>query len=651
MAGILAAITNSVIAAVCADIFNRAIGCYFPQASFGCVTMKGSTIGLAIALGALWASPCCAGADPRPRSILVLDQSELRGPFHYELFSGLREVVTRESRSHTTLYAESLDLSRFNGAAYEQSLQRYLQEKYRGRPIGVVVAIGAATLELTLRWRGELWPEMPVVFAMVNETDLARLKPPPDVTGTISKSALSDSIAVARSVVPGLKTIALVGDQWDHQVVFQNWKDELPSAAAGLNVVEIVGQTMREIRIRVAELPEDSVIIYSAVYSDGEGMFYPPATALGLISEKANRPIVVAAETFLSPGGIGGYVLVPSLIGADAARQALRILDGEQASSMPAAASSAERPIFNWRQMQRWKVSQSDLPAGSEIRFREPTFWERYRWLSIAIGTVILAQTVLIALLLHERRRRHRAEVESRHLMSELAHVNRQATAGELSSTIAHELSQPLGSILTNAETAELVLKSPSPDFAELKEILKDIRRDDLRANEVIRRMRSLLKQTPFETKEVDLNDLVREAFQFLSIQASARKVALHLRESPDRLPVRGDPIQLQQVIINLVVNSIDAIANIPFGRTVIGRTEKKGGASAEVSISDSGPGIPQEKLNHIFDPFFTTKEQGMGMGLSIARTIIHAHQGRIWAENQAEGGAVFRLSLPLAIP
>jgi signal transduction histidine kinase len=574
--------------------------------------MRGSIVRLAVALTVLWASTCCAGAEPRPRSILVLDQSEARGPFYYQLFSGFRDVVTKEARSHTTLYTENLDLSRFSGAAYEQSLQRYLKEKYEDRPIGVVVTVGAATLELVLRWRGELWPKSPVVFALVDELDFARLKPPPDVTGTIVKLGLADSIGVARVVVPELKTIAMVGDQWDRQVVFRNWKDELPTAAADLNVVEIVGQTMREIRSRVAELPEDSVILYSAVYSDGEGTFYPPSTALGLIAEKARRPIVVAAETFLSPGGIGGYVLVPSLIGADAARQALRILDGEQASSMPAAVTGAVRPIFNWRQMQRWKVNASDLPAGSEIRFREPTFWEQYRWQSIAIGTVMLVQAVLIAVLLHERRKRLYAEGESEHRMSELAHVSRQATAGELSSSIAHELKQPLGSILTNAETAELILNSPSPDFTELKEILEDIRRDDLRANEVIRRMRSFLKRTPYETKEVDLNGLARGAFEFLSIQASARNVALYLRESPETLRVRGDPVQLQQVIINLVVNSIDAMANIPYGRTVIGRTEKNGGASAEISISDSGPGIPQEKLNHIFDPFFTTKEQGM---------------------------------------
>jgi len=255
----------------------------------------------------------------------------------------------------------------------------------------------------------------------------------------------------------------------------------------------------------------------------------------------------------------------------------------------------------------------------------------------------------LIAILLYERKRRHNAEFESRHRMSELAHVNRNATAGELSSSIAHELNQPLGAILTNSETAELILSSPSPDLDEVREILADIRRDDLRANEVIRRVRSFTKRTTFETRDIDLNQLVREAFDFLSMQASGRNVSLYLRTSPEALRVKGDPIQLQQVIINLIVNSMDAMATIPYGRTVIGRTEMSDGNSALISISDSGLGIPEDKLSEVFDPFFTTKEQGMGIGLSIARTIILAHRGRIWAENDADGGAVFHVSLPLS--
>jgi C4-dicarboxylate-specific signal transduction histidine kinase len=307
------------------------------------------------------------------------------------------------------------------------------------------------------------------------------------------------------------------------------------------------------------------------------------------------------------------------------------------------------RLLFNWKELQRWNVSASELPEGSEIRLREPTFFEQYRWQSMAIFAAMFIQAGLIAFLLHERHLRRDAEAEARKRMSELAHVNRQATAGELSSSIAHELNQPLGSILANAETAELMLKSENPDLAEIREILADIRRDDQRAGEVIRRLRGYLTRTPFEAKDIDLNQVMGEAFKFLSVQATSRNIALYLQTSPGELRIKGDPVQLQQVILNLVVNSMDAMAALPYGRTVIGRTELNGGSTVQISISDSGPGIAPNKLAQVFDPFFTTKDQGMGIGLSIARTIILAHKGRIWAENQTGGGAAFHFTLPLA--
>jgi C4-dicarboxylate-specific signal transduction histidine kinase len=340
--------------------------------------------------------------------------------------------------------------------------------------------------------------------------------------------------------------------------------------------------------------------------------------------------------------------MLPGVLGSEAAKLALRILDGEPAAGMPPKMSEAVKPVFNWRQMQRWGVSESRLPSGSEIRFREPTLWETYRWQSVSAAAVVLFQAALISILLHERRKRNDAEKEARSRLTELAHANRRVTAGELSSTIAHELNQPLGAILTNAETAELILQSPSPDLNELKDILADIRRDDQRAGQVLERLRGFLKRAPFETRDVDLNKIMREAFGFLTVQASASNVALYLRPAKDDLWVKGDPVQLQQVILNLIVNSMEAMSAIPYGRAVIGRTELNGGSSAIISISDSGPGIPSEKLTYVFDPFFTTKKQGMGIGLSIARTIVQAHRGRIWAENQTEGGAVFRVSMPL---
>jgi signal transduction histidine kinase len=509
------------------------------------------------------------------------------------------------------------------------------------------VAIGAGTLEHTLRWREELWPGVPIVFAMLDETDFAKLGRPADVTGVIIRIPLAGAVKVARAVVPGLDTIVFVGDDWDRQVLFGHWDEEISAATSGLSVIDLVGQKMVDIRKRVAELPDRSAIIYTAVFSDGEGTFYPPSTALGMIAEKANRPIVVGVEPLLPAGGIGGYVLIPSENGADAGRLAMRIIAGERAGDIAPVTRDA-KPLFNWNQMQRWNVSESSLPEGSQIRLREPTFLEQYRWQSIAIFAALFIQAGLIVFLLHERHLRHNAEAESRSRMSELAHVNRQAAAGELSSSIAHELNQPLGSILANAETAEMILKSERPDLEEMREILADIKRDDQRAGEVIRRLRGYLTRTPFETKDIDLNQIMGETFKFLSVQASAHNIALYLQTAPGELRIKGDPVQLQQVILNLVVNSMDAMTTIPYGRTVIGRTELNGGSTVEISISDSGPGIPPDKLAQVFDPFYTTKDQGMGIGLSIARTIILAHKGRIWAENQSGGGAAFHFTLPL---
>ncbi|MBV8697491.1 MAG: GHKL domain-containing protein [Bradyrhizobium sp.] len=583
----------------------------------------------------------------RARSILFLDQSDLRGPFYYEIFRAFRQRIAADAQSHVTIYSESLDLSRFGGAAHEQSLREYLREKYRDRPIGVIVAIGTATLELVLRWRDELWPGLPVVFGLIDDNDLARMKTQPNITGGTVSLRVADAIRAARAVVPHLNGIVFVGDDWSRQVVFGHWREEIRTAAAGLQVTEFIGLPMDELRQKVEKLPDRTAIIYSAVYSDEEGGFYPPAVSLKFISKVANRPIVVAAETFLESGGIGGFVLQPEAIGIDAAVRAIRIIGGEAVSHIPIAPTNAVKPIFNWLQMERWNVGASDLPDGSEIRFREPGLWQQYRWQSALAVTVLLMQAGLISVLLHERRRRSDAEQDARRRLSELAHVHRQSIAGELSSSIAHELNQPLGSILTNAETAEFILEQPNPDLRELKDILADIRHDDLRASQIIGHMRSLLKRTPFELKDVDLNDVMREAFELMSAQAATRNVALYLNTAPGVLPVNGDSIQLQQVILNLLFNAMDAMTEIPFGRTIIGKTEIDGG-KAVISISDSGPGLPAENPNGIFDPFFTTKEQGMGIGLSIARTIVQAHKGRIWAENQPEGGATFSISLPL---
>jgi two-component system, LuxR family, sensor kinase FixL len=229
-----------------------------------------------------------------------------------------------------------------------------------------------------------------------------------------------------------------------------------------------------------------------------------------------------------------------------------------------------------------------------------------------------------------------------------LAHVTRVSTMGQLASALAHELNQPLGAILRNAEAAEIFLQKEQPDLEEIRAILADIRKDDQRAGSVIDRMRSLLKKHNLELKSLDLGGLLAETIALAQSDAHVRRVSLSL-QIPAKLPaVRGDRVHLQQVLLNLILNGMEAMADVgKFQRLLTVRAKTTEDGNVEVSVADCGTGIAPDKIKNLFEPFFTTKPKGMGMGLAISHTIIEAHGGKIRAENNGVHGAVFKFTLP----
>jgi len=230
-----------------------------------------------------------------------------------------------------------------------------------------------------------------------------------------------------------------------------------------------------------------------------------------------------------------------------------------------------------------------------------------------------------------------------------LAHVTRVSTVGELTTSVAHELNQPLGAILSNAEAAEMFLAVEPPALDEVRDILADIRKDDQRASEVIRRMRKLLRKQELAPKSIEINEAVEEVLRLLANDVSARKVAMKFERTAGLPRVWCDPVQFQQVLLNLVMNGIEAMNGLPGEkRQVVVRTGPGDNGTVKVAVTDSGPGIPVDRLPKLFEPFFTTKKEGMGMGLSIARTIVEAHHGKIWVENNSETGATFCFTVPV---
>ena len=241
-----------------------------------------------------------------------------------------------------------------------------------------------------------------------------------------------------------------------------------------------------------------------------------------------------------------------------------------------------------------------------------------------------------------------KAELETKELRNALAHSDRVSLLGHLASALAHELSQPLGAILRNAEAAQIMLAEPSPDLEELRAIVTDILRDDHRAGDVIDRLRSLLKRGTLNPQPVDLAEVVGEVLALVRGDAAARHVRLESSVAPALPPVLGDRIHLQQVLINLLVNAMDALDGVaPDDRLVQVTVRLAGAAGVEVVVADNGHGIAAEHLPRLFDPFFTTKPAGMGIGLPVSKTIIEAHRGRLWAENNPGRGARFCLTVP----
>jgi signal transduction histidine kinase len=612
---------------------------------------RASTL-LRIAMALAWIvfPAICLAADSIPRSVLVLSQGFSGAPWPSAVQQAIRSVVNDgNSAAPTSIYVEELDLAHFGGPQYEALLRSYLLGKYQNRPVGVIVTVGSDALDFVLRLRAEIWTKIPVVFAAVDEQTATRLTYPSDATGSTMRLSFLDAVAAARVLVPNFRRIVLVGNPLEGNPYRRQIIGEFPQYTMGLEFVNASALTMTEIRTRVSSLPDDAAIYYTGIYVDAAGVTYAPLDALAMVAQVANRPIIVDAETSIGRGVAGGFVLDPVAVGRDAARRVLRILDGENVSSIPIVAGNFAKPVFDWRELKRWSIKESWLPAGSEVRFRPATLWEQYRSQMAIIVAAILGQALMITWLLLERRRRRMVEFQSRGRLRDMIHLERVAAVGAMSASIAHELNQPLGAILADAQTAELLLATDPIDLGQIKEILADICSSDQRAGGIIAHMRGLLKtQSEFEFRDFDLNDALREALHTLEPEARRRGVLVSTYLAEDALRVRADPVHMEQVILNLAMNAMDAMETCaPGTRKLRLQSAFAGESEVEVSVCDSGIGIPKEKLKGVFDTFYTTKKAGTGLGLSIVRTIVETSGGRVWAENQSGGGSAFRFTLP----
>jgi signal transduction histidine kinase len=621
----------------------------------------------------------CTAAEPAPRSVLLLDQGFVGSPWYDAYAKAFRSAFAGSSTAGVAIHVEHLDFGHFSGPQHEDNLRGYLQGKYRATPIGVIVAAGPKALEFALHVRGDLGTDVPVVFSIVDDATLARLQPA-NATGLVLQYTLRDQIASARALVPDLKHVALVGDRLETQSFMREFRRELPIFSAQLDFIDLTGMAIGDVKARVATLPENSAIVYTAINIDGAGVSFIPRDALVAIAGVANRPIVVDSETMLGYGGAGGYVASPTSIAEETALLVMRVLNGQLPSTIPATTDEL-KPLFDWRELKRWHVSEDRLPPGSEVRFRETTVWEQYKTQLISVVMALLLQAALITVLMVEHWRRRRAEEAARKSLSEalrleelraaqdrLVQAEKLASLGELTAGIAHEINSPVGTSLTiastladrcnafaNEQSSGPLRRSQLTEFIEINRDAAELLVENLRrAGGLVQSF----KQVATNHAQVDRHsfDLKRATDQMLaSLRSTSTTFEGAIKvDIPDGITMNSYAEPYGQVLTNLFLNAVTHGLDETKAGLITVNARQLTNEQVKINFSDDGKGMSETVQRKAFDPFFTTRRnQGRtGLGLHIAYNIVTQQLGgQITVRSKPGQGATFNILLPVVSP
>jgi signal transduction histidine kinase len=524
----------------------------------------------------------------------------------------------------------------------------YLHARFRDQRLDLVVAIGIGAMTLFRQYRNRVFPST-VMLALLEERRIPRSNLAVNEAAIGSSTDFGAIVDNILRVLPETTNVAVVSG---NSVRERYWLEQMRIAfapfAARVSFTWWHDLSADDVLMRAAMLPPRSAIFFHSLLVDSAGAVHQENIVFSKLRAVANAPIFTWNDAYFGNGIVGGPLIGVKDKTEKAATVAVRILQGEVPSGimMPSVASGV--PKFDWREMQRWGIGEDRLPPGSTVYYRDPSAWQQYRWQIVSIAGALLVQTFLIVGLFYQRHRRRNAEAASRQHLSELAHMNRSSTAGELSASIAHEMMQPLAAIVASGNAAVRWLAKATPDVDKARTSLNGVIAAAHHAGNVIRAIRSMFTKSDDERVALNPNQLIQEVLELLRVNLRRRRISVETRLSADLPEIMGNRVQLQQVILNLLLNAVDAMDSMTDRDRMLKITgNRQEPSDLLITIEDSGPGTPTEDMTRIFEPFYTTKPQGMGMGLTICRSIVEAHDGCLVAAPSRLGGLAMQISLP----
>jgi signal transduction histidine kinase len=717
-------------------------------------------------------------ASGATRHVLILSGYNYTFPAATKVMDGIQKRLRERAPLEIVIDAEFLDLVRVTDPGHALRTANFVREKYAGDPPDAVVVVGGVTLHFVMQYRDIIAPTTPILFAGVAPASYAAERPPPEITGIITKLDLEKTIELAERLQPDARRLFVIAGS--SAVEDRRWQEAARKAVMGhprqFDTTYLFGLSYDELVAEVSKVPRDSIVVMLTFFADGAGKPFVPGEVAKEIARISPAPVYGPYDTYIGNGVVGGFVETFESLGNVAADLVLEVLAGKDPATIPAHTNPAQAFRVDARAMDRFGLNQSNLPPGSTVLFKEPSLWDQHRTFILATALVVALQSLVLAALLSQRLRRRQVEVslkesedrmtftaasvnvglwqfdrstdelwatehcrtlfgladdipftretflaavhpedrsvavgtlrgalrerqsavtdvrivlqddrvrwirvrvrsrlgrqripdqlsglfvditeqkaaesEAESRRQEVTHLMRVSVLGELSGAIAHEVNQPLTAILSNAQAALYLLEQDSPDLAEVRSALQDIVQEDNRAGAVIRRLRGMLKKGETRFGDVDVNEMVELTVTLLRSELIGRRITVETDLATNLPTVYGDSVQLQQVLLNLIMNAMDAMASTPVPqRRIEIRTRVTPSETVEVIVRDHGPGIKPVDGNRLFEPFHTTKDHGLGLGLTICSAILQKHGGTITLQNDKAGGAAAGFSLPV---
>jgi signal transduction histidine kinase len=586
-------------------------------------------------------------AQPPIRLVLML-QSLDRGNLTLDRFTGnFRVELDQLVGSPVNVVQVVVGDTGLVGAP-EPAVVNYIQSTFADGPKpDLIVTTGGPAALFARKYRQQLFPDTQLLFASVDQrflpTSLAENETAVAVMNEYSQ--FMDDLLLLR---PQTRQVFMImGSGQLGQYWHRDLEPQFKRFAGRLTFIWSDDLSLAEILRHTARLPTDAAIFYLTFNTDASGAAYADERVLADIHAGASVPMFGVHSPLFGQGIVGGRMLSIDELARRTADVATRLLNGAPPESLRIPPQAPGEPIFDWRELHRWGIPESRLPAGSVVLHRGPSLWSEYRATVLTALAVLVVQSALITGLLYQRRERQRAEFDSRRNLALAADANRRQTMSALTSSIAHEVGQPLSAMIHNAQALQLMIAANHATPEATAEILSDIRTQGVRATQIIDRHRTMLRSHQVDKRPIDIHTVINESLALVAHELRARQVEVNVNFAPRSCVVSGDQVLLQQVLVNLLMNALDAMAGTAaVKRQVTIRTESTDG-KAGISVRDTGTGLPAHLDGTLFTPFVTTKSEGLGIGLTIARTIVEGHGGTIEARNNSEGGATFTVTLP----